>query len=422
MTKASLTMVLLVAAALAGCTGGTDEGQIPIDSFTESGTTSGSSGDTGTDRPRGQGRNNQSYEPYLEAHPDNGTAPLNVTLEFGVTWFDNGQHRGQQDGTGARGNQTGASGNQTGNSTGNSTGNQTGGPGGSNSSGNRTGNEPGEHDLNRGHAKGLNWTLEVRYNATASNGTGGNATGNSTGNGTAGGSNGTSTGTGSTSSSTTTTSSTGTTTSSSSTGTGSSGNTTGNGTGNSTGNGTGNSTSGNSMAHGTVVASFNGTGEELPSNRTVTLNETGTYDAVFTVNHENGTTQTAHATITVSAIPPGTPLGNETQVFEGGFPVSGPGLCLNSEDFEWVLNGTFNGTPAEIDQLNVTVESSGFGEVELTLTAPDGTEIQTGSEINATGPFEPGNYTLTASSCTSVNSEFVATAVAHYVTPRRTVA
>lgn len=401
MTKASLTMVLLVAAALAGCTGGTDEGQLPIDSFTESGTTSASSSDTGTTGPRSQGRgNDQSYEAYLEVEPANGTAPLDVTLEFGVTWFDNGQHRGQQNGTGSGGNQTG-----------NGTGNGTG------SASNQTGNQPGEHDLNRGKAKGLDWTLEVRYNATASNGTGGNATGNGTGNGTAGGSNGTST-SGSTGT-TTTSSSTGTTTSSTSSGTGSSGN----GTGNSTGNGTGNSTgggSGNAMAHGTVVASFNGTGEELPSNRTVTLNETGSYDAVFTVTHENGTTQAVHETIAVGAVPAGTPLGNETQVFEGSFVASEPLTCMGEEVFDWVLNGTFNGTPAEVDHVNVTVDAGGFGSVEMTFAAPNGTEIQSGEEINATGPFAPGNYTLTVSACTSVAVDFTATAVAHYATLGRT--
>lgn len=362
MRTAPLMLALLVAAALAGCTGGTssDEGQNP-DEESRTGTPTGSQTTT-TTRPPGDDRGrrtqgNQTYEAHLEVFPDNGTAPLNVTLEFDVTWSDSGRHTGQQ------GNGTGSS-NRT------STG------------------EPGQHALNRGHAKNMTWTLEVRYNATASS----NMTNATEGNGTAGGN------------------ATGNTTSGSSTQT-----TTGS-AGNGTGNQTGGGQTGNATAHGTVIASFNGTGGELPSNRTVTLNTTGSYEAVFTVYLDDGSDLVRRHSIAVSELPPGTPLGNETRTFEGSFLASEPLLCFGSDEHEWILNGTFAGRAAEVSHVNVTVESAGFADVELTLVAPNGTEVASGAEIHEEGPFAAGNYTLTAESCVAADAEYTVTAIAHYVT------
>lgn len=310
---------------------------------------------------------NQTYEAHLEVSPDNGTIPLDVTLDFDVTWSDSGRHAGQQ------GNGTGSS--------------------------NRTSSgEPGQHALNRGHAKNITWTLEIRFNATAS------------GNGTAGSGAADGNSTGTTTGNTTSGSSTQTTT-------GSSGNGTGNQTGgNATGNQTGGSSGGNSPAHGAVVASFNGTGEELPSDRTVTLNATGSYDATFTASLDDGSDLVRRQVVVVSDLPPGSPLGNETRTFEGGFLASEPLLCFGSDEHEWILNGTFAGRPAEVSHVNVTAEASGFADVELTLLAPNGTEVASGPEIHAEGPFVAGNYTLTAESCVAAEAEYTVTAIAHYVT------
>jgi hypothetical protein len=392
MTKAALLTVLLVAAALAGCTGGSDdEDQPPADSFTASGTTTGTSGDNETDPPRGQGQqgsSNLSYEAHLDVSPNNGTVPLNVTIEVDVTWCDQGRHLGQ-DGNGT----AGSSGNQTSTApSGTGTGNGTGGNG-TGSQGQGQGLDgPCGHPLNPSRDN-LTWTLEVRFNATAANAT---ADGNATGNGTA--------------SSNSTGTSTTTTTGSSN------GTTTGNATGNGTGNGTGGNSTGSTFAHGDVVASFNGTGADFPSNHSVLLNESGSYDAVFVVTYENGTNDTLQEMVAVGDLPPGSPLGNETQEFTGSFLAPDPLLCSFGEtEFEWVLNGTFNGTPAEVGHVNVTVETAGFADIELTFLSPNGTEIQTGTEINATGPFVAGNYTLVARSCVSIDASFVATAVAHYV-------
>lgn len=363
--------VLLVAAALAGCTGGTsNEGQPP--SETPTGSDTGSRSDTGssTDQPRrnggGQGHANQSYDAYLEVAPDNGTAPLNVTLTFGATWQDNGRHTGQQ-GNGS----AGSSGNRTGNGAGNGQGN----------SGNATG-EPGQHPVNGGHD--VTWTLEVRLTTRASSDAG-NATGNSTGTG-------------------------------------------GNATGNQTGNGTssgntttvppaGNSTSDGTAGNGTVVASFNGTGADLPGNESVLLNETGTYTVTFVVTPDDGSDPIVRdATLTVEPLPPGTPLGNVTRTFEGSFLASTPLECMGSEEHEWALNETFQGLAADVSRINATAETSGLNDLVITLVAPNGTEVESGSEINLEGPFEAGTYALRVESCLAANAGYTVTAIAHYAT------
>ncbi len=343
MRTAPLMLVLLVAAALAGCTGGASgEGQSPNED-PDKDTSTGSPTNT-TRRSPGEDRGqrthgNQTYDAHLEVSPDNGTAPLNVTLDFDVTWSDSGQHAGQP-GNGTAGNGTGSS-NRT------STG------------------DPGQHPLNPGQAKNMTWTLEVRFNGTAT-GTGTSANGTADGNG--------------------------------------------------TGNQTGGASSGNATAHGTMVASFNGTGEELPSNRTVTLEDIGSYDAVFTVELDDGSDLLRRHRIIVSDLPPGTPLGNETRTFEGSVLVSVPAACPGSEEFGWVLNETFESRPAGVSQLNLTLESGGLGSWEMTLVAPNGTEVGAGEEIHAEGPFEAGNYTLTVEACLAADSDFTVTAIAHYVT------
>lgn len=386
MRTTSLMAALLVAAALAGCTGGTsNEGQPPDDRSTSDAPAQTRSDTRGPGGQQGRG-NDRTYDAHLEVSPDNGTAPLNVTLAFGATWQDNGRRAGQD---GDRPDSNG-------------TGNQTGGPGG-NSTGNRgngTGNG-GSHPVNGGH--NVTWTLEVRLVSGGASGSG-NATGNGT---TQGDGAGNQTATGNQTGNTTTQTSTGNggsqTSSQTSTSTAGSGNETG------TGDGT--------TANGTLIVSFNGTDDDLPGNETVLLNETGSYTVTFTVTTEDGTAIVRDASVAVEPLPPGSPLGNETRTFEGSFLVSEPLLlCTGSEDFEWALNGTFDGTLADVSHVNATVESSGFADVELTLVAPNGTEVQSGAEINATGPFEPGNYTLTAESCVSADAEFTITAVAHYVT------
>lgn len=359
---------VLVAAALAGCTGGSDNGgQLPTDlDGSGTGTTTGS-GDTSTPAPGGDGQN-ATFDAFLEASATNGTAPLNVTLTFGAS-----------------------------------------------------ANGPGEQE-------NMTWSLTVwlRDANETGNGTGGNATGNGTGNST-GNTTGNSTGTG-TSTGTSTGSATATSTSSptqggNGTGNETGGNETGTGGNGAAGGGNATGTDGNgTMDNGTLLHAFNGTGAELPGNRSVWLNQSGEVFVEFTVRSGNDTVVQRNATIAVVELPPGSPLGNETQVFEGSVTVSDPVVCFGgSNEHVWVLNSTFADTPAEVSHLNVTLDSGGFAleDFEMTLTAPNGTEVASGSEINAEGPFEAGNYTLEVTNCAAAEADYTATAVAHYVTVAR---
>ena len=162
--------------------------------------------------------------------------------------------------------------------------------------------------------------------------------------------------------------------------------------------------------------SFNGTGGDLPGNETVLLNATGSYQVTFTVTPDDGSPVIVRdASVSVEPLPPGTPLGNETRTFEGSTLIAAPLLC-GSDEFEWALNGTFAGMEADVSHVNLTVDSSGFSDWELTLVAPNGTEVGSGEEINAAGPFEVGNYTLTVENCMDLEASFTVTAVAHYAT------
>ncbi|HJQ93080.1 MAG TPA: hypothetical protein VJ874_02210, partial [Candidatus Thermoplasmatota archaeon] len=168
----SLMAILLVAAALAGCTGGTSNEPQPTGETPDGGSGTQTSQDRGPGSQGQRGRNH-TYDASLEVSPENGTAPLNVTLTFGATWQDNGQRGGP-----------------AGNGTGGSSANRTTTGAASNGTGNGTGRaanaNDGSHPVGPGHD--VTWTLEVRLmsGGAAANGTaGGNETGNGTSDGNA---------------------------------------------------------------------------------------------------------------------------------------------------------------------------------------------------------------------------------------------
>lgn len=403
---------LLVTAGLAGCTAGDEAGQLPTELPDGDGNAAGQDPGRGPSR-QGQGDDGASGgwrgDLFLEVDPKQGAAPLNVTIRYDVGNSTRQAHGGQGQGQGA-GN--GTSGNATGNQTGtgngqgdagasgNATGNQTGGDGnqtagqgaGASAGSNLTWTltmwrmQPGdEAEGEDGNATG-NGTSSGSATATSTTGPSGNSTGNATGNGTAGGP---------------------------------SGNATGNATGNSTagGDASGNATDDGFQGEGNLTLVVNGTMADLPGVTTQRVESAGHYMVRFTVDHGNGTTTKRTATVHVREMQDGDPLGNETRVFEGSSSVSAPLVC-GSDDHAWVLNATFAGHPAAASQLNVTLESDGFGEWEMTLVAPNGTEVASGPEIAASGPFAPGEYTLTVETCTAVEAAYTATAVAHYVYAR----
>jgi hypothetical protein len=94
---------------------------------------------------------------------------------------------------------------------------------------------------------------------------------------------------------------------------------------------------------------------------------------------------------------------------------------LGGADVPWVLNGTFHGTPADVDRVMVNL-TGGLGSVDLALhlLAPNGTEIAHADNGLATealdlnGTFPPGNYTIHVSACAAVAGTWTVVATAFY--------
>jgi hypothetical protein len=345
MRTAALVLGLLVAAALAGCTGGSDKtSQIPNPfSKSASGTSSGSGGNATDSHPHGP--SNATLDAFLNVSASNGTAPLDLTITFGasatqanLTWTLDVTAKPLDDSTG------GGSGNATGNQTGNATGNATG-----------------------------NDTTSASSTSTSTGIT--NSTGNTTGNGTS--------------------------------------SPAGNSGGNQTGDQTGS----------TVVASFNGTGADLPGNRSVWLNTSASVRVDFVVHFDDNSTVERNATVTVTAVPAGTPLGNQTETFDGSFLVSEPVTCvLGSDEHKFTLNATWNGTTAAVDHINATLDEGDLlADFNVTLLDGNGTELASGQDgfdsngTNGTG-FQAGDYVLRVQSCLSADADYTVTLVARYVT------
>jgi len=130
-----------------------------------------------------------------------------------------------------------------------------------------------------------------------------------------------------------------------------------------------------------------------------------------------------NTTAFLQAVPPGTFLGNETQSFAGSFLVSEPATCaLGSADFPLTLNATWNGTPAFVDHVWVTLnETDLVSDFNLTLldhanqTVASGDTAIDSNGTNGTG-FPAGDYVLHVESCLSTGVDCTATLVARYVT------
>lgn len=183
------------------------------------------------------------------------------------------------------------------------------------------------------------------------------------------------------------------------------------------------------VGNGSASATANGTaaqhklqesGSTLPARLTHTYSSGGRYDLTFAVQVAGQALDTLRTVVAVAdgeaSLPSGTPLGNLTEAFEGSVLVSAPLLCNGgTEEFEWILNSTFNGTPSAVQRIVVTAESDGLADLTLTLVDENGTEVASGAEIDEEGPFPAGAYTLVAESCGTANARFVVTAVQEHV-------
>jgi hypothetical protein len=183
------------------------------------------------------------------------------------------------------------------------------------------------------------------------------------------------------------------------------------------------------VGNGSAQGSANGTaarqqaqesGSSLPMRLQHTYGAAGRYDLSFAVTVAGQAIDTLRTVVAAgegsASMPSGTPLGNETKQFTGSFAFSDP-LCEigGSEEFEWPFNGTFNGTPSQVQRILVTAEAEGVADLTLTLVDGNGTELASGPQLDETGPFPPGAYKLVAESCGSANASFVVTAVQEHV-------
>lgn len=186
-----------------------------------------------------------------------------------------------------------------------------------------------------------------------------------------------------------------------------------------------------SVGNGSANATGNGTaarqqlqesGSTLPMRLQHTYASGGRYDLTFVVTVAGQALDTLRTAVVVAdgdgtgSLPAGSPLGNKTEEFTGSFAVADP-LCQlgGSEEFDWVFDPTFNGTPSEVQRIVVTAETDGFGELTLSLVDENGTELASGPELDEMGPFPAGAYTLVAEACGSADASFVITAVQEHV-------
>ena len=186
-------------------------------------------------------------------------------------------------------------------------------------------------------------------------------------------------------------------------------------------------TAGNGSAQG----SANGTaarqqaqesGSSLPMRLQHQYTSAGRHDLSFAVTVAGQAIDTLRTVVVVAdgsgagSMPAGSPLGNKTEEFTGSFAFSDP-LCGigGSEEFDWTFDETFNGTPSAVQRIVVTAETEGVADLTLTLVDENGTELASGPELDETGPFPAGLYTLIVESCGSANASFVVTAVQDHV-------
>lgn len=127
----------------------------------------------------------------------------------------------------------------------------------------------------------------------------------------------------------------------------------------------------------------------------------------------------------VPMIEPGTVLGSVPFNATGDLPAANPLTDCDpegGETFPWTFADQLNGTPAEVSELNLSLDSSGMVyDVDLFLFAPNGTEIGSADGSGAdkllelTGPFVPGDYVVRVVGCVSGGGEFILEGAATYV-------
>lgn len=167
-------------------------------------------------------------------------------------------------------------------------------------------------------------------------------------------------------------------------------------------------------------------GSRLPMRLQHTYASAGRHDLSFAVAAAGQAVDTLRTVVSVSqGMPePGTPLGVVPFNATGEIPAGAPLTCSSDsgEEVPWTFLDALNGTPAEVSELNLTLESGGtVYDVDLYLFAPNGTELgsATGSGtdkvLELAGPFPAGDYVVSVVGCLSGGGEFDLAGSATYV-------
>jgi hypothetical protein len=127
---------------------------------------------------------------------------------------------------------------------------------------------------------------------------------------------------------------------------------------------------------------------------------------------------------TGAEIPPGTELGRQSLNETGQLPLGGPecGSPDAQQDFPWAFDAAFNGTPAQVSRVVLSLDTSGLAQrTALSFLDQNGTVLAeaeaAGADqaLEAVGPFPPGAYTVRVVGCTTVDASFTLDGEATYV-------
>jgi hypothetical protein len=170
-------------------------------------------------------------------------------------------------------------------------------------------------------------------------------------------------------------------------------------------------------------------GSSLPASLSHTYTAAGQHRMVFGLAAAGESLGAVGTLVAVGDGPPmftpGTLLGSVPFNATGDLPAANPLTDCDPEGGEmvpWTFLDQLNGTPAEVSELNLSLQSSGMVyDVDLYLFAPNGTEI--GSDdgsgadkvLELAGPFAPGDYVVHVVGCISGGGEFVLEGAATYV-------
>lgn len=181
--------------------------------------------------------------------------------------------------------------------------------------------------------------------------------------------------------------------------------------------------------------SIQGFGSDLPATFSHEFASDGPHEVTFALAIVEEQVQAVQAALQVGAggsmpaIEPGTVLGsqpfNATGELPFGVPTGGSCSPEGSEEFPWSFNATYADYPAEVQQVLLQLDAAATGaRSSIAFVDANGTvlaeEQGNGGEatLNATGPFQAGDYVVRVTGCSVAEGGFRVDGEATYVASR----